>query len=66
MILKFDSQPTQMKTGPIPVIATLKVSKESGLSGIGPDMLHNLLGVEVGTIDRMLDSADSAASLLGV
>ena len=30
------------------------------------DMLHNLLGVESSTIEKMLDSADSAAKYLGV
>ena len=30
------------------------------------DILHSLLGVEMGSIDQMLDSADSAAMLLGV
>lgn len=30
------------------------------------DILHSLLGVEMGSIDSMLDSADSAARLLGV
>ncbi|XP_005101567.2 uncharacterized protein LOC101861292 [Aplysia californica] len=30
------------------------------------DMLHNLLGVESATIDQLLESKDSAASLLGV
>jgi len=30
------------------------------------DILHSLLGVELGSIDQMLDSADSAAMLLGV
>lgn len=41
------------------VTATLGESKDN-------DMLHSLLGVEMGSIDSMLDSADSAARLLGV
>ena len=30
------------------------------------DILHNLLGVDVGSIDKMLDSVDSAAQMLGM
>ena len=32
----------------------------------GSALLHNLLGVEENDIDKLFDSADSAARLLGV
>ncbi|KAK3086506.1 hypothetical protein FSP39_019337 [Pinctada imbricata] len=39
---------------------------ESDSKDNSADILHNLLGVDVGSIDRMLDSADNAAQMLGV
>ncbi|XP_060065656.1 ras-responsive element-binding protein 1-like [Ylistrum balloti] len=49
---------------------TTSVTLGSTLGSLGEgkdnDMLHSLLGVEMGSIDSMLDSADSAARLLGV
>lgn len=39
---------------------------ESDTKDNSADILHNLLGVDVGSIDQMLDSADSAAKLLGM
>ncbi|XP_033755463.1 ras-responsive element-binding protein 1-like isoform X2 [Pecten maximus] len=49
---------------------SLATSVTATLGSLGEDkdndMLHSLLGVEMGSIDSMLDSADSAARLLGV
>ncbi|XP_021349975.1 ras-responsive element-binding protein 1-like isoform X2 [Mizuhopecten yessoensis] len=48
------------------VTATLGSALGSMGEGKDNDILHSLLGVELGSIDSMLDSADSAARLLGV
>ena len=46
-------------------MVALTAHSEGG-GGDNSDLLHNLLGVEDAAIDRLLDSADSAAKLLGV
>ncbi|XP_048748728.2 ras-responsive element-binding protein 1-like isoform X5 [Ostrea edulis] len=45
---------------------TTTITMESDSKDNSADILHNLLGVDVGSIDQMLDSADNAAKLLGV
>lgn len=49
-----------------PSKASTTITMEPDTKDNSADILHNLLGVDVGSIDQMLDSADSAAKLLGM
>ena len=49
-----------------PPKASITVTMESDAKDNSADILHNLLGVDVGSIEQMLDSADNAAKLLGM
>ncbi|XP_062584858.1 ras-responsive element-binding protein 1-like isoform X1 [Saccostrea cucullata] len=49
-----------------PPAKSTTITMETDVKDNSADILHNLLGVDVGSIDQMLDSADSAAKLLGM
>lgn len=58
--------PTSVITSPTNTSSLLPDTISEGGHGNNVDILHNLLGVESSTIDKIFECSDSAASLLGV